>query len=450
MDKRHAIVGLMMSAWAVTAAAQVNRENITGPLRDAMQQREQRMAEEQRRANGEDPQQTQMQVVRGPQLIGFASLPADVFRAGPTSGQFIGPSNGRTPPFEGRQPIQGISAVIRTADGRLLGLSDNGFGSKANSADYVLTVYELRPDFRREGGGSGMLRIHPGFELRDPDHQIPFAIVADAETYPADGESIAVDPAIREQRLLTGADFDLESFRELPDGTLVFGDEFGPFLLHTDATGKVLGAPVDLPAGWSPQHPTKEASGATIGPSSGFEGMAQQGARLLPMLEKPRPQDGQRVAVFAYDSAGEAYVSPDPVWYYPLDAGATSIGDFTPLRGEQYLVIERDNAQGPDARIKRLYLADASNVAAGGTVRKRLLLDLLQIPDPLGLSPDSENGVLRFPFVTIESVVVLDDRTLGIVNDNNYPFSVGRHAGATNEPDPTEFLLIRFDRPIGR
>jgi len=31
------------------------------------------------------------------------------------------------------------------------------------------------------------------------------------------------------------------------DGTLWFGDEFGPFLLHTDATGKLLEAPIALP-----------------------------------------------------------------------------------------------------------------------------------------------------------------------------------------------------------
>jgi hypothetical protein len=35
------------------------------------------------------------------------------------------------------------------------------------------------------------------------------------------------------------------------------------------------------------------------------------------------------------------------------------------------------------------------------------------------------------PFVTIEDVVVFDDRTIGVLNDNNFPFSVGRHVGSS-------------------
>jgi hypothetical protein len=39
-------------------------------------------------------------------LEGLAVLPADTFAAGPTSGQFIMPANGRTPPFTDRQPFR--------------------------------------------------------------------------------------------------------------------------------------------------------------------------------------------------------------------------------------------------------------------------------------------------------------------------------------------------------
>ncbi len=40
--------------------------------------------------------------------------------------------------------------------------------------------------------------------------------------------------------------------------------------------------------------------------------------------------------------------------------------------------------------------------------------------------------------------MVLDERTLGIINDNNYPFGLGRHT-ATGQPDDNEFILIRLE-----
>ena len=81
-------------------------------------------------------------------LRGFASLPADSFAPGPTSGQFITGANGVTPPFHDQQPIQGVSSVLRAGNGDFLVMSDNGFGAKNNSADYVLRVYRIAPEFK--------------------------------------------------------------------------------------------------------------------------------------------------------------------------------------------------------------------------------------------------------------------------------------------------------------
>src|SRR4029453_2070897 len=91
------------------------------------------------------------------------------------------------------------------------------FGAKANSADYVLGVYRVTPDFATRARGTGTIGVTQRFNLRDPDRRIGFPIVADGETYP--GSAVPVDPAIRQGRLLTGADFDIESFRLAPDGT---------------------------------------------------------------------------------------------------------------------------------------------------------------------------------------------------------------------------------------
>jgi hypothetical protein len=53
----------------------------------------------------------------------------------------------------------------------------------------------------------------------------------------------------------------------------------------------------------------------------------------------------------------------------------------------------------------------------------------------LGVGP-----VFTFPFVTIEDVYPVDDRTLLVLNDNNYPFSSGRRPGKA--PDDNEFILL--------
>ena len=138
----------------------------------------------------------------------FASLPADSFAPGPTSGQFIAPANGRVPPFEDQQPIQGISSVLQAWNGDFLVMSDNGFGAKDNSQDYVLRVYRIKPNFRTKNGGRGTIRAHSFITLSDPYRRINFPIVADREFYPGNAmvpdDTIPVDDEIRRRRLLTG------------------------------------------------------------------------------------------------------------------------------------------------------------------------------------------------------------------------------------------------------
>jgi hypothetical protein len=100
-----------------------------------------------------------MMPLNGQSLEGIAVLPADSFAEGPTSGQFITPANGRTPPFVNMQPIQGISSVLRVSNGDFLVMSDNGFGTKDNSPDYVLRVYRVSPDFKTANKGTGMMQV---------------------------------------------------------------------------------------------------------------------------------------------------------------------------------------------------------------------------------------------------------------------------------------------------
>jgi hypothetical protein len=390
---------------------------------------------------------TLLATAEGQTLEKFASLPADSFAPGPTSGQFIAPANGRTPPFLNKQPVQGVSSVLPAGHGEFLVLSDNGFGAKTNSADYVLRVYRIHPSFRTRRGGSGEVEVESFFNLRDPDHKVNFPIVAEMDFYPnglpptIPVGTIPVDPQIKQKRLLTGADFDVESFRKAPDGTYWFGDEFGPFLLHTDASGRVLEAPIPLPGVQSPQNPFLGGATPNLPMSRGFEGMAisPSGKRLYPMLEGALVGDNpQRLLIYEFDLRKRAYTGR--TWSYKLAVAGYSIGDLTAVTGRDFLVIERDQQQGAGAVFKKVFLVNLDDVDADGFLEKHEIVDLMNIADPDDVG-GLATGVFTFPFVTIESVIPLDRRRIGVLNDNNYPGSSGRTPG---ESDNNEFIVVRL------
>ena len=376
-------------------------------------------------------------------LVKFASFPADTFAPGPTSGQLIAPANDRTPPFVGKQPVQGISSILRSSNGDFLAMSDNGYGAKPNSPDYVLRVSRIHPDFRTAQGGTGTIAVTQEFILSDPFNKVNFAIVAEAVNYP--GSSIAVDPAIRNGRLLTGGDFDIESFREAHDGTYWFGDEFGPFLIHTDRLGRVLEAPIPLPGVQSPQNPFLGGAAFNLPGSKGFEGMAiaPNSKTLYPMLEGALTTDSdqRRLVINEFDIERRAYTGRQ--WNYRLESAAHSMGDLTAVNKNLMLVIERDNGQGTTAVFKRIYLVNLDEVGADGFLVKHQVADLMQLRDPNDLG--GHGPTFTFPFQTIESVIPLSERELGVLDDNNYPFSSARVPG---QPDPNEFIVIRLDRPL--
>ena len=368
---------------------------------------------------------------REPTLLARAILPSDAYQPGPQSGAAVDPNNGVTPPFPG-QPIPGFSAVLAAGRGEYWGMPDNGYGAKTNSADFLLRLYRIRPDFETASGGSGRVEILGHLSLRDPDGRIPF-------------------PLTRADRLLTGADFDLEAVRRAKDGTFWFGEEFGPFLLHTDATGKVLQAPVPLPGVQSPQNPFLGGAVPNLPASRGFEPLAASvdGKTLYPMLEGALVDDSdrRRRIIYQFDLRSGEYTGE--TWWYRTDAAFPDavIGDMTALDQHRFVLIERDDAQGAEAQQKKIYLIDLRRADGDGYLEKRLVLDLLRIRDPEGISLPARPGEFgvgdpfSFPLQSVESLEVLGGERLLIANDNNYPGSDGRWV-ARDRPDDVELIVV--------
>lgn len=367
------------------------------------------------------------------ELRNIAILPANSFVDGPASGHQIEPANGVTVPFLS-QPLQGFSDLIFYQQQWLV-IADNGFGARQNSADHLLMVFRLNPGWKSANGGSGVLRAELFFTLSDPGHKVPFPIVADGDSYP--GTEVRVDPRIREQRLLTGADFDIESFRVAVDGSFWFGDEFGPFLLHTNAHGELLEAPIELPGLWTVNNPLRDPNNAKVPASGGFESMALAGnsEALVLLLEKPLTDvDEPILYAYRFDLTTRKYTGP--VWKYRLHANGNRVGAMAEAPNGGFVLIERDGKQGAAADYKKVFLFDPDTGDA------EEIVDLLAIDDPLHLA--TGNGRFRYPFITIESVVMPDAKTLVIINDNNYPFSVGRHE-ESGAADDSEMIVLRLN-----
>jgi hypothetical protein len=395
-------------------------------------------------------------------LTGWALMPAATLTDGPTSGQFASPNPYGTnlPPYANQQPVQGFSGVLR-GPGRntFRFLVDNGFGGKANSADAVLRAYGVKIDWKnhrvqaadwRSGRARDAFDSSTRIGFNDAQRKLTIPIQADYANYYNDPARPAVDAAIRSGRLLTGADFDPESIRRDRNGNFWIGDEFGPYLIKTDANGTVLRAQISLPGVWAPEHAEVLAGTATanLPGSGGFEGLAidASGTRLFTLLERTVAGDPPRtLRINEFDLGTEAYTG----WMarYPLEAEGTAIGDMVAVDDSRYIVIERNGGTLTNGTtpFKKLFLIDLGGVANGGTVVKQELVNLMNIADPDDLNGDGST-IFGLPYVTIENVLVLDRRTLLVVNDNNFPYGGGRAL----ESDATEFIRIRLPQPLPR
>lgn len=204
-----------------------------------------------------------------------------------------------------------------------------------------------------------------------------------------------------------------------------------------------------------PYRSTKVSNPFRAQRSGGFEGMALniQKDKLWPLLELPLTgDDNKTIWLHEFDIATKTYSGTRLKYKY---TGGTNIGDFCLFNETNGLIIERDNNQGPPSAVKRIYKVTINN---SDTLTKTLVADLLNIEDDNNLSAGlgtlpQDYGVgttYKFPYQTIESVVVVDSATLITINDNNFPFSVGRHVGdvstaADDITDDNEMITIKLD-----
>ena len=373
---------------------------------------------------------------RPPTLVGRAVLPVATFADGPPAGNFVGPGpgtvNGVTFPLPA-QPVQGFSAVIDgRARGEFLAMPDNGFGAKANSRDFLIRAYYIRPHFKTARGGTGAVDVGPFISFRDPDRLIGFPIVNHGTA----------------GRLLTGGDIDPESLQRGRHGDLWVGDEFGPWLLHFDRSGVLLEPPFAMPGGlMSPNNPFLNGRPATQPNSRGLEGMAITPNRrfLYAALEGATltDPDQSRRYIFQFRTSSRAFTGR--VLQYRTEAPGNLVSDMAAIDNKHLVVVERDGGSGLNALFRRVYLVNLRRTDPAGFVNKTRLVDLTSVPDPDLVSlPAIHSGDVGLgdPFrvvcESVEAVHPIRGGRLVIGCDNNFPNS-GRNPSV---PDDNEFIVV--------
>ena len=220
-------------------------------------------------------------------------------------------------------------------------MPDNGFGSKANSRDFLIRAYTSGPHFktaRRRIGQRPGRRLHLVPRSRPP---VGFPIVNEAPS----------------SRLLTGADIDPESLQRGRNGDLWVGDEFGPWILHFDARGRLLDAAVRGPGGI--KSPNNPFLGGPPPPSptaaaSRPWGSARTASTCTPPSKAPRSPRPARSRRYVYEfSVGRRAFTGRVLHYRTRGTGQPASRHVGDLEGRRLVVIERDAGSGADRAVPK-------------------------------------------------------------------------------------------------
>jgi hypothetical protein len=221
-----------------------------------------------------------------------------------------------------------------------------------------------------------------------------------------------------------------------------------------------------------PPNPTAGV-GFRVRRSGGYEGMAltPDGRTIWALMEQPlfapnsNDPEGAFLRLLEFDVGRMEWTGRN--LRFRLAPGATAIGDFNFIDERRALIIERDNGEGDPglacaqgqqssvaapcfaqpARLKRVVLVDMGAPDAEGFVRRIGHIDLMAIQDPDRVARQrgdrpagAADTVFSFPFFTIENVAMVDADHIIVGNDNNVPFSAGRHL---SRADDNELILLR-------
>lgn len=272
---------------------------------------------------------------------------------------------------------------------------------------------------------------------------------------------------------------DSEGLAALADGTFWISDEYGPYLLHVDNTGRTIEriGPSQpgrheraLPRVFAQRQPNRGMEGLTVVPG---------GRALVGMMQSAldNPTAAVRTSRASRIVALDLETRRTKQYVYLQDMSGVSNSEIAAVSETEFLVLERDdNFDGhPDApsRQKRVYRIDVSKatdisdpadgpngrrfrgktieemtghelVAAGIVpVAKTLLVDLLAMPG-------------GYPHDKPEGLAIIERRMIAVCNDDDFGIAANAQGaliqktlpGAGNSLDRNTVYFIKLAHPL--
>lgn len=313
----------------------------------------------------------------------------------------------------------------------------------------------LRNGYRDLFTGSALVSGICNGERDEPPFSKGAKKTLDFDPYGLDTEGMAVDPR---------------------DGSFWVAEEYGPSILKVGSDGVIQLRLV--PEGWgldAPGQGTREIlPGALLKrkQNRGFEGvgLSPDGSTLLAIMQSPLSDPNEKageasriVRLLTLDVSGQprvtgmyAYVLEDAADVGVDEQDDVKIGDLTALSATSTLVIERDSLDnGPHRVVYRVDLSGATNLLGKRSFGGRTLEQLS--PDELarqGVTPVVKTRLVSlreygYGLEKVEGLARVDDRTIAVVNDNDFGFAGFEPSGrALPSNVPTRLALVRLPEPL--
>jgi hypothetical protein len=239
---------------------------------------------------------------------------------------------------------------------------------------------------------------------------------------------------------------DSEGIAMAPDGTLWISDEYGPFILQFDQSGKEIGR-LSAPEGFELLTPApnlkSEMQANKFGRATnrGAEGLAMtpSGRFIAIVMQSPLIQDGGQKGlnsrIVVYDRQNPT--SAPRQFVYPLDDVKMGVSEILAVDESRFLVNERDAASGSAGR-KLLYLIDLNQSQAPTDLGKTPYAGKDGAPLPESGLPD---GVIPFRKTIFADI----GKILNAAQENGD----GAFANARGLPDKIEGYAWGPDLPNG-